>query len=148
MHIKAPKDFWAGLMFVGFGLGFAVVAQNYPMGSAFKMGPAYFPTILGGLLGFLGLVLVVRSLVLSGAKVPTLHFRPLIILMVALVLFGLMLRPIGLIAAVLTLVVVSSFAGGLPKIKSVVPLALFLAVFAVLVFHYGLGLPFKLWPWE
>ena len=50
MHIRNGKDFWAGLMFVGAGLSFMLVAQNYPMGSAVRMGPAYFPTMLGGLL--------------------------------------------------------------------------------------------------
>ena len=54
MQIKNGKDFWAGLMFMGFGLGFTLVAQNYPMGSAVRMGPAYFPTVLGGMLAVLG----------------------------------------------------------------------------------------------
>jgi hypothetical protein len=148
MQIKAPKDFWAGLMFVGFGLGFALVARNYPMGTAVKMGPAYFPTILGVLLAILGLILVLRSFAIGGDKVPRLYFRPLIVLVTALALFGFMLRPVGLIAAVLTLVAVSTFAGTKPKVKTVLLLAVFLAAFSALVFHYGLGLPLKLWPWE
>ena len=148
MRITAPKDFWAGVMFVAFGVGFAWTAQNYPMGTAVRMGPAYFPTILGVLLAILGLMLVFRGFALKGDAVPSFHFRPLIVLIVALVLFGVMLRPIGLISAILTLVVVSMLAGGRVQIKVVLPLAIFLAVFSVLVFHYGLGLPFKLWPWE
>jgi hypothetical protein len=50
MKIKHAKDFWSGVMFTTFGLGFAVIAQNYDMGTAARMGPAYFPTVLGGLL--------------------------------------------------------------------------------------------------
>ena len=61
MKIKNGKDFWAGMMFVSVGLWFAVVAQNYPMGSAVRMGPAYFPTILGGLLAVLGAAIVLRG---------------------------------------------------------------------------------------
>lgn len=61
MQIKNGKDFWAGLMYLGFGLGFAIVSQNYNMGTAVRMGPAYFPTMLGGLLAILGAVILARS---------------------------------------------------------------------------------------
>jgi hypothetical protein len=63
MKVKNGKDFWAGLMFTGFGLGFMLVAFNYPMGSAVRMGPAYFPTVLGGLLAVLGAVIFFRAFV-------------------------------------------------------------------------------------
>ena len=46
MKIANGKDFWAGLMFVAFGLAFMFVARNYAMGNAVRMGPAYFPTVL------------------------------------------------------------------------------------------------------
>jgi len=62
MKIKNAKDFWAGAMFVAFGLGFAIVARNYPMGSGVRMGPAYFPTVLGLLLAVLGLAILVLPL--------------------------------------------------------------------------------------
>ncbi|MCC6472246.1 MAG: tripartite tricarboxylate transporter TctB family protein [Burkholderiales bacterium] len=61
MKVADGKDFWAGVMFIGFGLFFMLVAQNYPMGTALRMGPAYFPTVLGGLMGVLGLIIFVRS---------------------------------------------------------------------------------------
>jgi hypothetical protein len=65
MHIKSPKDFWAGLMFISFGLFFAIWASiYYQMGTAVRMGPAYFPAVLGGLLAFLGAVILVESLTL------------------------------------------------------------------------------------
>ena len=63
MHIKNGKDFWAGLMFIGAGLSFMLVSQNYPMGSAVRMGPAYFPTVLGGLLAVLGAMVLFRAFV-------------------------------------------------------------------------------------
>ncbi len=63
MKIKNAKDFWAGVLFIGFGLAFVLIARNYQMGSAVRMGPAYFPTILGGLLAVLGLVIFLRSFV-------------------------------------------------------------------------------------
>jgi len=67
MNIKNGKDFWAGLMFAGFGLGFMLVSFNYPMGSAVRMGPAYFPTVLGGMLAILGAAVFVRAFV---SKLP------------------------------------------------------------------------------
>jgi hypothetical protein len=63
MKIRNAKDFWAGLMFIAFGLGFAIIARNYQMGTAVRMGPAYFPTVLGGLLAILGTVIFVRAFV-------------------------------------------------------------------------------------
>lgn len=87
MQIKNGKDFWAGLMFLGFGLGFMLVAQNYPMGSAVRMGPAYFPTVLGGMLAILGGMVFFRAFV---SKFPhplkVFLFRPL--LLVAAIVVG------------------------------------------------------------
>jgi hypothetical protein len=79
MQIKNGKDFWAGVMFMGFGLGFMIVARNYNMGTSVRMGPAYFPTVLGGMLAVLGLIIFVRSF---ASKITTslraFAFRPLV----------------------------------------------------------------------
>lgn len=69
MNIKNGKDLWAGLMFLGFGLGFMIASKNYNMGTAVRMGPAYFPTLLGGILAVLGLIVLVRAFV-SKISVP------------------------------------------------------------------------------
>ena len=77
MQIKNGKDFWAGLMFMGFGLGFTLVAQNYPMGSAVRMGPAYFPTVLGAMLAILGGMVFFRAFVSKFAHpLKVFLFRP------------------------------------------------------------------------
>lgn len=77
MQIKNGKDFWAGLMFTGFGLGFMLVAQNYPMGSAVRMGPAYFPSVLGGMLAVLGGMVFFRAFVSKLAHpLKVFLFRP------------------------------------------------------------------------
>jgi hypothetical protein len=79
MHIKSPRDFWAGLMFIGFGLFFAIWAMvNYQMGTAVRMGPAYFPTVLGGMLAVLGLIVFAGSFTMDGTPVPRFAMRPLI----------------------------------------------------------------------
>jgi hypothetical protein len=149
MRIRAPKDFWAGLMFIGFGIGFAVIAeQNYQMGTAVRMGPAYFPTVLGWLLAVLGLAILVQSLVVEGPKVPPFLFRPLILILVAITLFGLLLKGLGLVLVTGVLVVVSALGGHEFRWKEVAVLFVVLALFSVLVFMKALGLPFPVWPGE
>ena len=71
LKIKGPKDFWAGLMFIGFGLFAAAWAYaNYQMGTAVRMGPAYFPVVRGGLLGFLGLLVLLEAFTMESPPVP------------------------------------------------------------------------------
>jgi hypothetical protein len=147
MHIKSPRDFWAGLMFIGFGMFFAVwAAVNYQMGSALRMGPAYFPAVLGGLLVVLGAIVFAQSLIFDGAKVAPFHFRPLLLVLAAAILFGYAMKPLGLVVSIALLVFVSAFGGHEFKWKEVVFLYIFLAVFSVMVFVKGLSLPFPLWP--
>jgi hypothetical protein len=149
MRIKAPKDFWAGLMFIGFGIAFAVIAQqNYQMGTAVRMGPAYFPAVLGWLLAVLGLGILLQSLVVDGPKVPPFLFRPLILILVAITLFGLLLKWLGLVIVTGVLVVVSALGGHEFRWKEVAVLFVVLALFSVLVFMKALGLPFPVWPGE
>lgn len=148
MKIKAPKDFWAGLMFIACGLAFAIGAQNYQMGTAVRMGPAYFPTMLGGLLAVLGLVVFLRSLVIEGPKVPRFFFKPVILIVIGTVLFGALLKPLGVVIATGALTVVGALGGVDFRWKEVAILCVVLAVFAVWVFVKGLGLPIPVWPGE
>lgn len=147
MKIKSPQDFWAGLMFIGFGLFFAVVAQlNYQMGSAVRMGPAYFPTVLGGMLVVLGAIVMFNSFVLTGANVATFHFRPLLFVMVSSLAFAYLLKPLGLVLASIALIFISAYGGHEFKWKEVAILSVVLVIFSVLVFVKGLTLPFPICP--
>jgi hypothetical protein len=146
VKITAPRNFWAGLMFIGFGLGFALVARNYDMGTAVRMGPAYFPTVLGVLLAFLGVIVLIQAFTTTGAPMPRFAMRPLIIVLIAIALFGVMIRSVGLVPATITLVVVSALGGHEFRVIEVTIMAIAMAVFVVAVFYYGLGLPFTLWP--
>jgi hypothetical protein len=134
-------------MFLAFGLFFAVWAvANYQMGTAVRMGPAYFPAVLGGLLAFLGLVVLGMSVSVSGPRVDTFHFRPLVFILVANVAYGYLMKPLGLVLATAVLVFVSALGGHEFKSKEVLLLYIFLILFSVLVFVKGLTLPFPLWP--
>lgn len=146
MKIRAPKDFWAGLMFIAFGLGFMLVARNYAMGTAVRMGPAYFPTVLGGLLALIGLAIFVKSLARNGPPVPRIVLRPMILIVVALLLFGVFLKPLGLIVCAAILIGLGAFGGHEFKSREVAILYAVLTVFSVFVFVKGLGLPIPTCP--
>lgn len=146
MKIKAPKDFWAGLMFIAFGLGFMIVAQYYAMGTAVRMGPAYFPTMLGGLLAVIGLAIFVKSFATVGPPMPRIVLRPMFLILVALVLFGIFLKSLGLIVCAAILIGLGAFGGHEFKSKEVAILYVALTVFSVFVFVKGLGLPIPTCP--
>ena len=147
MRITSPRNFWAGLMFLAFGLFFAVWAvTNYQMGTAVRMGPAYFPAVLGGLLTFLGLVVLAMSVVVQGPRVDRFHVRPLLLILAANIAYGYTMKPLGLVLATGVLVFISAFGGHEFKWKEVTLLYAFLIIFSVLVFVKGLTLPFPLWP--
>ena len=147
MKIKSPKDFWAGVMFLGFGLFFAIWAPIfYQMGTAVRMGPAYFPTVLGGMLAVLGLIVLLGSFAIQGPPVPAFSYRPLILVSVACVLYGYLMKPLGLVGATAALVYVSALGGHEFNWKEVTILYIILMAFSWLVFVKGLTLPFPVWP--
>ncbi len=146
MKIKNQKDFWAGLMFVAFGLFFVIGARSYQLGNAARMGPAYFPTLLGGLMALVGGIVLFRSFVLKGGEVAAIPLRLLFLITLSLLVFCYLLKPIGLVLALLCMVVISAFAGHEFRLKEALLLTFVLVVLSILVFVKGLGLPFPLWP--
>jgi Tripartite tricarboxylate transporter TctB family len=146
MRIRAPKDFWSGVMFCAFAVVAVLAARGYSLGSAGKMGPGYFPLLLGGLLGVLGVILIGRSLVLDGEPVPRFHLLPLAVIAVAVALFGLTIEPAGLVLSLALLVVLSAWAGPQFRLTETVALAAALIVFSIGVFVYALGLSLNVWP--
>ncbi|MES2831754.1 MAG: tripartite tricarboxylate transporter TctB family protein [Pseudomonadota bacterium] len=146
--IRHPKDFWTGLMFLLFGLAAVVIGQEYPMGTAGKMGPAYFPTILASLLMLVGGIGIVRSFLVSGGQIEKFYLKELAIVILAVLLFGVMMRGAGLAPAIIVLVLLSSYASPQFKLRPNLLLAIGLAGFSVLIFVKMLGLPMPiLGPW-
>ena len=146
MRIRAPKDFWSGVMFCGFAVVAIRAARGYSLGAAGKMGPGYFPLLLGGLLAALGGILIGRSLVLSGEPVPRFHVVPLAVIAAAVCLFGVMIEPLGLVLSLAVLTLLSACAGAQFRLLETAALAAALIVFSVGVFVYALGLPLNIWP--
>ncbi len=197
MKIANGRDFWAGAMFIAFGLFFLIASSEYQMGSAVRMGPAYFPSVLGGLLAVLGAAVFLRGFL---SKIPhTVNVFPfrlpmfivgvvlgaiawwgagwikdlgsagtviqyllntaslllivaafgpkaLFVITVAVIAFGYLLKPLGLVVATAVLIFGSAWGGHEFKCKEVTVMFAALAVFSVFAFVYGLGLPINLWP--
>ena len=147
MKIRNQKDFWSGVMFLAFGLGFAIGAQNYAFGSAQRMGPAYFPTILGGLLAAMGLFIAIKGL---GSHirddVEAFHWRPLILVLGSVLLFAFLLQPLGLVLSLVLLIFVGALGGQDYKTKEVIIVAAAMVVLVLVVFIWGLALTVPVWP--
>jgi len=150
MKIKNAKDFWSGVMFIAFGVFFAGFARQYDMGTAARMGPAYFPTVLGLLLVAVGLFVGFQGLRTEDehghGAVDKFHFKPLALVLGGVVAFGVLLRPGGLLVALAGLIIISSLGSGEFKWKEIVPLSIGLAVLVLAVFIWGLGLTIPVYP--
>jgi hypothetical protein len=142
------KDFNGGLMFIGIGAFFAIGARNYPFGSAVRMGPAYFPTMLGWILVGLGLIIFLRSFFVHSEPLTKSNLRPLILIVGSVVAFGLLLETAGLAIASIVVMIVAAMGGWDFRWKEQLVNAVFLTALNIGTFYYGLGLPFKLWPWS
>lgn len=155
--IKSEKDFYSGLMFTVVGVAFAVGATNYNIGSGARMGPGYFPLMLGILLAFLGGLIMFQGVVSkseTGDKLGSVAWKPLCFIIGANVLFGILLGGLpkfgipamGLIAAIYGLTVVASLASDKFKIVEVLVLATVLAALSYGAFVKLLNLQFPVWP--
>jgi hypothetical protein len=150
MKIRNASDFWSGVMFIAFGLFFVGFARQYDMGTAARMGPAYFPTVLGLLLVAIGAFVAFKGLRSEAedghGHVDKFHFKPLLLVLGAVVAFGLLLRPGGLVVALAGLIIISSLGSGEFKLKEVLPLTVGLCVLVLAVFIWGLGLTIPVLP--
>ena len=162
MKIKSQQDWWAGWMFIAFGLFFILVSAGtpefvnsmfgtklvagYQMGSSVRMGPAYFPVVLGGILAALGALVLLDSLVEEGPKIAKFHFRPLFFIAVSSLAFAYLLKPLGLALASVALVFICAYGGHEFKWKEVAIMSVVLVIFSVVVFVKGLSLPFPVCP--
>jgi len=157
MRIKSQKDFFAGLMFSITGAAFAIGATNYTIGDGARMGPGYFPLMLGIVLTILGAIVVLQSMVIeteSGDRIGTIAWKPLCYIIGANVLFGICLGGIpkvgipslGLIVGIYALTFVSALAGDEFNFKEVAVLATVLAILSFVAFVWLLNLQFPVWP--
>ena len=157
MKLASQKDFLSGLMFTIVGAAFALGAREFDVGTAARMGPGYFPMMLGILLAGLGVIVTIQSFRKGGADgdpVGAIAWRPLCFVLGANLLFGALLVGVpalgipafGLIVALYALVIVAGFAQAGGSIKQSLVLATVLAVGSYGAFVYMLNLQFPVWP--
>jgi hypothetical protein len=146
--VRSPKDFVAGLMFIAIGVAAIVIASNYTLGTAARMGPGYFPRILGILMIALGSVLALRSLRLHGSPIPGWRWRPVVVVLGSTIVFGLIVNFAGLVLSTILLIVMASAASHEFRPKEAVISGILLAMLAVGVFVIGLKLQIGIWPGE
>lgn len=139
--IRSTKDFCSGLIYLFFGASAILLGRDYGMGSAVKMGAAYFPTLLGYLLVLIGGLAMVRSFIVKGSPVGAFAVKSLLMVVGAVVLFGLIVRGAGMAMALPLLVVVSALASRRFAWRPTLLMAVGLTLFCVLVFLKGLGIP-------
>ena len=157
MNIKSQKDFFSGLVFVIVGVAYALGATNYKLGDGARMGPGYFPLLLGVLLAILGVVVMFKAMVvqtMDGDKIGKFAWRPLFFIIAANLSFGILLGGLpsikfpsfGLIVAIYALVPIAALAGDEFKLKEVLVLATLLAALSYFAFIWALKLQFPVWP--
>ena len=149
MKIKSQKDFWSGLMFIVVGLGFAWGATAYSFGSSARPGPAYFPFGLGILLAVIGAAVWFASITVEtedGEKIGAIAWKPLLIITLSVVMFGVLLPRLGMIISLPLLVLVAAMAGDEFHWKDALINAAVLTVSSWLIFIKGLNLIIPLWP--
>lgn len=157
MLIKSQKDFFSGLMFTVVGGAFAYGATGYNIGTGGRMGPGYFPLMLGVILAVLGLIIMFKALVVAtpnGDKIGKWAWKPLVLIISANLIFGVMLGglpsiglpPMGLVAGIFALTFVASLAGDRFKLKEVLILSVILSIGSYAAFILLLKLQFPVWP--
>jgi hypothetical protein len=157
VNIKSQKDFFSGLMFMGVGVAFAWGATGYIIGTGARMGPGYFPLVLGILLALLGGAITFKALVvdtIDGEKIGSFAWKPLVFIIAANLVCGVAigglpsvgLPPLGLVVGIYALTFIASFAGDEFKFKEVFAVASILALMSYLTFIVLLKLQFPVWP--
>ena len=138
---RNAKDFWTGFIYLFVGSGALIISRDYDMGTAVKMGPAYFPILLSVLLMIIGIISVLRSFFKSGSPIGVVAWKGLVLIVASTLLFGMIVRGAGLIIALPLLVIVSASASARFSWKTSLAEAVGITVFCIVIFLKGLGVP-------
>ncbi len=151
MGIRNSKDFWSGVLFAASGLFFIVFAQEHALGTAARMGPAYFPTLLGSLLVFLGVIIALIGLLKAppageSGKIEPFQWKLLGLILGSVVLFSFVLEFLGLIISTALMIAVASLADRTSKWKETIVMIVILNAIVYVAFVYGIGMQVPVWP--
>ena len=146
--IRSTKDFWSGAIYIFFGISAIVIAHEYGMGTALRMGAAYFPTVLGYLLIVLGAISLIRAFTVKGTPIGAFAIKAAVLVITSVVVFGLTVRGAGMAIGLPLLVIISALASSRFRWRPTLIMAAGLTLFCTLVFLKGLGIPLPvIGPW-
>lgn len=148
MNVRNHRDFWSGVLFTVIGLAFVVLSQEYEMGTATRMGPAFFPTLLAASLTLLGLVTIWRSTARGNGKgrLSRIGWRELFLIVGAITAFAVALQFLGIVISATLLITISASASREFRLKETLISIAVLLMMSWLVFIKGLELQFAVWP--
>jgi hypothetical protein len=145
MRIRNPRDFWAGALYLALAIFVIWIGRDYQQGTSARMGPGYFPVVLGSILAIFGIVSIARSFIRTGEAISAFAWRPLALVLGSTVVFGLLLGRVGVLIALPCLIVISALASRNSRLDVTSVAALIgLVAFCVVVFVKGLGVPMPL----
>lgn len=148
LSIRNPKDLFTGILLLLITAVFAYGLQELNIGTAYRMGPGYFPMVLTGLLGIFGLVILINGFRTDGEPIGEIPWRALILITVSIVFYGATLRGLGLVPSLAITIIISTFASEKWDAKTAIAVTAVLVAGSVGVFVKGLGLPISLFgPW-
>lgn len=149
MKIKSQRDFVSGVMFVAVGVAFAIGATTYTFGTSARPGPGYFPLLLGIMLSVLGAIVLFKSITIEsegGDPIGAIAWRPLLLILGAVIVFGFAIPHLGLVVAVPLLIIIAGFGGDEFHWQTAVITAVLLTAASYLIFVKGLGLTMPVLP--
>lgn len=148
MQIRNKRDFWAGIMFLSFGVLFMILSRQYQFGTAAKMGPGYFPMVLGGLMAALGLLICLTSTARSTPRgeLSKVGWRELVLVLAAVLVFAMLLPKMGIIVSLIVLIFIAAIASFEFNFRDTLISAVVLLILSYVVFVKGLELQFPLLP--
>ena len=142
--LRDNQDFWSGVMLIAVGMTAVVISRNDPFGTSLRMGPGYFPTVLGSILSLFGLWFLAKAFRSTEKIEPGWSLRALVVIQVSLVLFGILMTHGGFVPALIVLIFGSALASTEFNLIEVVLLTVGLTIGCIAVFIWGLGLPYQL----
>lgn len=148
MRVRLTADFLTGLLFLALGIFVIIYGSRYPLGTASRMGPGYYPLLASCGLVLIGAILVARAQLMGRqAAIDAVNLRPLLLVLLGTLAFGLLIERAGFLVASMALVVLTRFAERDLRLAETTILALFLTAFTTVIFWYALGMPLRLVVW-
>jgi hypothetical protein len=144
-RVKDQRDFWSGILFIAFGCAGLWIGRSYPVGTLVRMGPGFFPMMMSIALVGIGIFVLARSLVVAGEPMERTAAWPQLLILAAIVAFGLLIERIGLAVAVMAVAAVSGIAAQGLRWFELIALALAMSALSVALFVYLLGQPIPVW---